>query len=73
MKLKIESTNIFTQFNGVNCRLWAGVTDTGIPCKVFIVGIAVANERDQQEFDRNNMKEIPAPSECNTISLRHIL
>lgn len=36
MKITLESTSQIVQFNGVNCRVWEGQTESGIPLHAFI-------------------------------------
>lgn len=46
MKITIESTEKVTSFHGVPVRLWDGVTENGIPCKVFVHRLAVRDGCD---------------------------
>jgi hypothetical protein len=59
MKLMIESTDALTKLDGVEVRLWEGTTEDGIPCKVFVHRIAVANEQDSAAFDRELKSQMP--------------
>lgn len=59
MRLMIESTDALTSLDGVPVRLWEGTTEDGIPCKVFIHRIAVANEQDASTFDRQLKEQLP--------------
>jgi hypothetical protein len=59
MKLMIESTEVITRIDGVEVRLWEGTTEDGIPCKVFIHRIAVANEQDATVFDGELVAKLP--------------
>ena len=60
MQLQIEATEHIVEIEGVQCRLWEGTTVNGVPCKVFIHRIAVANDDDQSQFDEE-LREMPAP------------
>jgi hypothetical protein len=72
MILKIESTDQIATVNGVRCRLWMGHEETGVPCKVFVALVAVANDQDATCFDRELLKQGP-PAELRFVDLRQIL
>jgi hypothetical protein len=59
MKIIIESTDAITQIDGVPVRLWEGTTEDGVPCKVFIHRIAVANEQDATVFEKELEQKLP--------------
>lgn len=59
MEIQITSTDQVTKIDGVPVRLWNGVTADGLPCKVFVHRIAVANDGDTI-LDRE-LKELPPP------------
>jgi hypothetical protein len=59
MKLMIESTDVTTRLDGVPVRLWEGTTEDGIPCKVFLHRIAVANEQDATAFETELQRQLP--------------
>jgi hypothetical protein len=50
MHLSIETTPTITYRNGTRVRLWKGVTDDGIPCAVFVAGLAVEEPHDEAKF-----------------------
>jgi hypothetical protein len=60
MKITIEPTSTIVEIGGVPSRLWAGQTDDGTPCRVFVTLVAVANDRDQTWFN-GRMREIVGP------------
>ncbi len=62
MKLIIKSTTLQTEINGVPARIWEGKTDSGIPIHCYITRVAVANEQNCTQFERE-LKECKAPSE----------
>ena len=51
MKLTIESTGTCLTLDGVPVRLWEGVTEGGVPCRVFVHLIGTREEADQSEFE----------------------
>jgi len=70
MKIEIESTDKIVDIDGVPVRLWEGYTEHGIKCKAFIHRLAVHNDDDAGQFDRE-LKEQMQPD--SIISLRQIL
>ena len=52
MKIRIESTDQITTLQGVECRVWKGITEQGTPCFVFVHRLAVHNLLDSSDFDR---------------------
>ena len=62
MQIQIEATEKTTTLDGVPCRVWKGVTASGVECHVFVHRIAVANQADSSEFDRELSKELPPGS-----------
>jgi hypothetical protein len=52
LKITIESTPTLTSIDGVEVRHWLGITEGGIPCHVFTRKLAVADDADSAEFDR---------------------
>lgn len=58
MKIAIESTPIITHLDGVPCRVWEGVTESGTPCKVFVHRVAVHNADNAQQFERELQEQL---------------
>lgn len=61
MKVTLESTTKLVTLNGVPARVWAGVTEAGIPCHAFVTRIAVSRDDDISQFERE-LAEQWAPS-----------
>ncbi len=61
MRITIESTSQIVDLNGVPARIWEGHTETGIPVHAFLTRIAVAQEADEAQFQRE-LTECRAPS-----------
>ena len=61
MKITIQSTAAITSLNGVQVRLWTGVTSRGIPCKVFVHRVAVQQAEDNSDFERELQEMLPPP------------
>lgn len=73
MKITIENTEKIVTLNGVPARIWEGETQSGIRCHAYITRIAVAEDQDQEQFERE-LKEQKAPSaEIAAIPLRLVL
>lgn len=70
MKLQIEATDQLTTIDGVPVRYWRGFTEDGREVKVFIHRIAVHNDLDAADFDRELQEQLPPG---RMISLRDIL
>lgn len=59
MQLMIESTDEITSMENVPVRVWRGVTQSGVPCIVFVHRIAVHNSQDQSQFDAELTQKLP--------------
>lgn len=70
MKITIEATEKLTHMMGVAVRLWEGVTESGVKCKVFVHRIAVHNDDDSSQFDRELKEQMPPG---RVVELRHVL
>lgn len=53
MIIQIESTDNLVRIDGTLCRLWRGVTEKGIPCKVFVLRVAMDESASTWEADRD--------------------
>ena len=70
MKLTIESTENLTHIDGVPVRIWNAKTESGIDCFVFVHRIAVHNDYDHTEFERELQEQLQPG---RVIDLRYIL
>lgn len=60
MKITLESTSQIVEFDGIECRVWEGTTDAGVPLTAFIPRVAVKEGHDASEFERELMtREAP--------------
>lgn len=59
MKVTITATKEISHLDGVTCRVWDGVTEGGVPCKVFVHRLAVALDKDAFEFERELHEQMP--------------
>jgi len=69
MRIMIESTDQLTRLDGVEVRLWEGITADGTPCMVFVHRI-VAHTGQHAAFERELAEQLP-PAEL--VGLRRIL
>jgi hypothetical protein len=70
MKISIESTTKVVFLNGVQCRVWEGTTERGVPMHCYIARVAVKDGEDQSQFE-GELREMRQPSlEVATIPLR---
>lgn len=73
MKITIESTTKIVNANGVDCRVWEGITERGIRVQCLIPRIAALADQDLSQFEAE-LKEQRAPSaEVEAFPLRMIL
>jgi hypothetical protein len=73
MKVNLTSTTKIVEINGMRCRVWEGHTDSGIPMHAYIPRVAVANEHDSSQFDRELQACEPPSAEIQAIPLRLFL
>jgi hypothetical protein len=73
MKISIESTTKVVFLDGVQCRVWEGTTERGVPMHCYIARVAVKNGEDMGQFEEE-LREMRQPSfEVAAIPLRMIL
>lgn len=61
MDVCLRSTTKIVAVNGVPARIWEGHTAAGVQCHAYITLIAVRNDHDATEFERD-LQEHAAPS-----------
>lgn len=59
MKITITATHHITTLEGVEGRVWHGVTEGGVKCYVFVHAIAVAEDDDTTEFEQELEEKLP--------------
>jgi len=70
VKISIEATDKLTRIDGVPVRLWEGITENGVKCKVFVHRIAVHKDEDSEQFEQELVEQLPLG---RYVDLRHIL
>jgi len=69
----LHSTTKIVELNGIKCRVWEGHTDSGIPMHAYIPRVAVANDQDSSQFDRELQACQPPSAPLEAIPLRMFL
>ena len=59
MKIKLSQTSQITHLNGVPARIWEGETENGVPIVCFITRVAVRDDKDSSELERELLAEVP--------------
>jgi len=59
MRLQIEPSEMIVDLNGVQVRVWNGISEQGIQVFVFVHRLAVRNDDDLAAFERE-LIEVPS-------------
>ncbi len=73
VKIQIESTTKTVNVNGVPARIWEGATESGIPVHCYVTRIAVPNDADHSEFERELQEHVSPSADVQAIPLHLIL
>lgn len=73
MKLTIQSTSKVVQLNGVPARIWEGQTESGIPVHCFVTRVAVREELNREQFEKELTSHEPPSAEVEFYPLRMVL
>lgn len=74
MKVQLHSTEKIVTINGIPARVWEGVTEGGVNCHAFITRIAVHENDDASEFEKELQEHSPPSSAAlDSIPLRMII
>lgn len=78
MKVTLENTDkvvLLTLQDGVTvpARIWESVTANGIACHAYVTRIAVANDHDATEFERDLQEQRKPSAAVAEIPLRLVL
>lgn len=57
MVISMRPTAKIAAYEGVDCRVWKGVTDLGVGCVVFVRAVAVPAGSAQDEFQRELIEQ----------------
>ncbi len=73
MKITIWATTKIVKADGIDCRVWEGVTERGVEISCLIPRIAVKHGQDTEQFEAE-LEEQRAPSaEIEAWPLRMVL
>lgn len=64
MKVTLENTTRVVSLNGIDCRVWEGVTERGVKVHALIPRIAVHKDDDASQFEAE-LKEQKPPSDAS--------
>ena len=70
MTMTISSTTKVVTLDGVQCRVWEGQTERGIPIHCFIPRVAVKNGLDASQFEEELNEHRTPSAEVEAIPLR---
>jgi hypothetical protein len=73
MKIKLESTATITRLDGVECRVWEGTTESGVPIVAFIPRIACKRDADNSELERELFEKSEPRCAADAWPLRMVL
>jgi hypothetical protein len=73
MKLHIESTTKIVTLDGVPARIWEGTTEAGIAVHCYVTRIAVRQEDDAADFERELAEHRAPTADVVAIPLRLLL
>lgn len=77
MNLTLQSTTklVTLRINGVDvpARIWEGSSESGVPVHCYITRVAVANDQDTSQFERELQEHAPPSPAVEAIPLRMIL
>lgn len=73
MKITIESTARIVRANGVDCRVWEGVTERGVKVQALIPRIAALADQDLTQLEEELQEHKPPSAEVLAFPLSMIL
>ncbi len=73
MKITIENTAKTVMVNGVPARVWEGHTESGIPVHCYVTRIAVHNNQDCNQFEKELQEQRAPSADVQAIPMRMIL
>jgi hypothetical protein len=73
MKITIESTTRIVNANGIDCRVWEGVSERGVKVQCLIPRIAALKGQDLSQFEVELHEMRPPSADVQAFPLRMIL
>ena len=74
MTVTLTSTTRIVEVNGVKCRVWEGMTASGVKCAAMIPRISVHKDEDCSQFEAELQEhQPPSARTVDSFPLRMIL
>jgi hypothetical protein len=73
MQVQLTSTTKIVKLNGVPARIWEGHTAAGVPCHAYVTRIAVHEDQDATEFERELQEHSPPSADVQAIPLAMLI
>lgn len=73
MKIALESTTRIVQLNGVPARIWEGTTESGVHVIAFVTRVAVRDDQDTSQFERELQECRPPSADARAFPTRLVL
>jgi hypothetical protein len=73
MTITLTSTTKTVELNGVPARVWEGTTAAGIPVIAFIPRVAVRDDADCSEFERDLQEQAVPTAAATALPARLVL
>ena len=73
MKITIENTTRIVNANGVDCRVWEGVSERGVKVQCLIPRISALAGQDLSQFEAELKETRPPSVDAQAFPLRMIL
>lgn len=73
MKLTIESTSRIVTLDGLPARIWEGKTESGIGVICFVSRVAVKENEDTSQFEKELAEQRAPSAEAGSFPLRMVL
>lgn len=71
LDILMEPTDQLVQLDGVLCRVWYGMTDTGVPCVVFVHSLAARGATPDRAQVTRTLQAVLPPG--RVVELRQVL
>jgi hypothetical protein len=72
MKITLEPTGRFDTVEGVRCRIWTGMTESGAKLTAYIPFVKVHRDEDNTEFEKA-LSEVKVVRELVSFDYRMVL
>ncbi len=59
MQITITATDQITTIGAIQVRVWEGVTERGVKCKVMVHRLAVHDAEDASQFEQELVEKLP--------------